>query len=136
MSLKGVLLQIWRGPWIENVIKNPLIRGLEREEFEEDEDEFESDGEEDEEEDEDEASPSAFDDDELGPLESDGLIEEDSDEEHQRRRARKQALQVSSCSSWAAAYTPYSSWSLLLQCLFIAGFILISHMCFHAARLQ
>lgn len=52
MSLKGVLLQIWRGPWIENVIKNPLIRGLEREEFEEDEDEDESDEDEDDEEDE------------------------------------------------------------------------------------
>ncbi len=50
------------------------------------------------EEDEDEAAPSTFDDDEAGPLDSDGLIEEDSDEEHQRRRARKQALQVSSCS--------------------------------------
>lgn len=32
MSLKGVLLQIYRGPWVDNVVKNPLLRGLEREE--------------------------------------------------------------------------------------------------------
>lgn len=32
MSLKGVLLQIYRGPWVDNVVKNPLLRALEREE--------------------------------------------------------------------------------------------------------
>lgn len=32
MSLKGVLLQVYRGPWVENVVKNPLLRALEREE--------------------------------------------------------------------------------------------------------
>ncbi|PWZ02130.1 hypothetical protein BCV70DRAFT_198408 [Testicularia cyperi] len=32
MSLKGVLLQIYRGPWVDNVVKNPLTRALEREE--------------------------------------------------------------------------------------------------------
>lgn len=31
MSLKGVLLQIYRGPWVDNVVKNPLLRALERE---------------------------------------------------------------------------------------------------------
>ncbi|KAJ9475148.1 hypothetical protein PHBOTO_005200 [Pseudozyma hubeiensis] len=32
MSLKGVLLQIYRGPWVDSVVKNPLLRALEREE--------------------------------------------------------------------------------------------------------
>lgn len=32
MSLKGVLLQIYRGPWVDNVVRNPLLRALEREE--------------------------------------------------------------------------------------------------------
>ena len=32
MSLEGVLLQIYRGPWVDNVVKNPLLRALEREE--------------------------------------------------------------------------------------------------------
>lgn len=32
MSLKGVLLQIYRGPWVDTVVKNPLSRALEREE--------------------------------------------------------------------------------------------------------
>jgi len=43
MSLKGVLLQLWRGPWVEGVVKNPLIGGLEREEMEESENEDEDD---------------------------------------------------------------------------------------------
>lgn len=30
MSLKGVLLQIWRGPWNEFVAKNPLLEGMDR----------------------------------------------------------------------------------------------------------
>ncbi|EST08483.1 Sybindin-like protein [Kalmanozyma brasiliensis GHG001] len=32
MSLKGVLLQIYRGPWVDCVVRNPLLRALEREE--------------------------------------------------------------------------------------------------------
>ncbi|GAC71302.1 40S ribosomal protein S4 [Moesziomyces antarcticus T-34] len=32
MSLKGVLLQIYRGPWVDGVVRNPLLRALEREE--------------------------------------------------------------------------------------------------------
>lgn len=32
MSLKGVLLQIYRGPWVDNVSRNPLSKALEREE--------------------------------------------------------------------------------------------------------
>nr|CDI52962.1 uncharacterized protein BN887_01371 [Melanopsichium pennsylvanicum 4] len=31
MSLNGVLLQIYRGPWVDNVVKNPLLSTLERE---------------------------------------------------------------------------------------------------------
>lgn len=31
MSLKGVLMQIYRGPWVEHVARNPLLTGLERE---------------------------------------------------------------------------------------------------------
>ncbi|PWN52721.1 hypothetical protein IE53DRAFT_384820 [Violaceomyces palustris] len=34
MSLKGVLLQIWKGPWLDSVTRNPLMEkgGVEREE--------------------------------------------------------------------------------------------------------
>lgn len=32
MSLKGVLLQIYRGPWVDNVSRNSLLKALEREE--------------------------------------------------------------------------------------------------------
>ncbi|ETS61668.1 hypothetical protein PaG_04166 [Moesziomyces aphidis] len=32
MSLKGVLLQIYRGPWVDGVVRNPLLRAFEREE--------------------------------------------------------------------------------------------------------
>ncbi|KAN0064643.1 Trafficking protein particle complex subunit BET5 [Thecaphora frezii] len=34
MSLKGVLMQIYRGPWVEYVARNPLLTGLEREQRE------------------------------------------------------------------------------------------------------